>query len=361
MIIRHNTLRRLLRRGLSTSSPLTPATGFSNLTPTRRLLQIHGHDASKFLQGITTANFNVLTHGGAYTAFLTAQGRVVFDAFAYVANTSPTWLAANPTASSDDPAFLVEADASQLPALLSHIKRYKLRSKLSFRAVDPEEWTVWSTWGPTPPPYEIGCPDSRAPDFGHRAVLPSSTAVGEASSEVSARAYQLRRILAGLPEGAAEIVPGTALPLESNIDIMGGIDFRKGCYVGQELTIRTKHTGVVRKRILPVAFYGEGESAPETLEEASADGESPPGGAPIKAFGKRGRPVGKWLDGVGRVGFAVCRLETMAGVVLGGEEEGVGLSDGDEFAATWMAEGSGEEKSVKVKAFVPEWFPLERR
>ena len=67
--------------------------------------------------------------------------------------------------------------------------------------------------------------------------------------------YHLRRTLLGIPEGADDIQLGVSLPLESNLDYMSGVDFRKGCYLGQELTIRTYHKGVTRKRIVPVQFY----------------------------------------------------------------------------------------------------------
>ena len=80
---------------------------------------------------------------------------------------------------------------------------------------------------------------------------------------------------------------------------MGGIDFRKGCYVGQELTIRTHHTGVVRKRILPVVVYRHGETIPERLgiEEGGEGITLPPAGANvIRAAGGKGRSVGRWVE-----------------------------------------------------------------
>lgn len=66
--------------------------------------------------------------------------------------------------------------------------------------------------------------------------------------------YTLHRLLLGVPEGVLDIPPAQAFPMDSNLDMMGGLDFRKGCYIGQELTVRTYHTGVVRKRVYPVSF-----------------------------------------------------------------------------------------------------------
>src|SRR5690606_34871018 len=78
--------------------------------------------------------------------------------------------------------------------------------------------------------------------------------------------YHLCRYVLGLAEGQSEILRDSALPHESNLDLLGGVDFRKGCYVGQELTIRTEHRGVVRKRILPAVLYSA----------SSSDSASPP-------------------------------------------------------------------------------------
>ena len=153
-------------------------------------------------------------------------------------------------------------------------------------------------------------------------------------------------MLHGVAEGQSEIVRETALPLESNLDYMGGIDFRKGCYVGQELTIRTRHTGVVRKRILPVMLFDlrRGE-VPRSLEyhgQRELAGLVREGTADVKGEG-RGRKVGKWLGGMGDLGLALWRLE--AG---GGEAGGLRL-DG-------YGDGEGEDGSIGVRAFVPEWL-----
>jgi len=324
MILRHPRLP-LLRRLYSSSS------GAVNLS-TRRLLQLDGPDAQKFLHALTTGNITSLSpSNGTYTSFLTPQGRILFDTFIY-----------RPTPAT----FLIDTDASLLPALEAHLKRYKLRSKFSLRRV--EELSVWSSWGSHPLSSELSIVDPRAPGLGSRHVVTSTP-----SASVGEEEFRLRRYLHGVAEGAGEIPTGAALPMEYNLDFFGAVDFHKGCYVGQELTIRTKHTGVVRKRVLPVMVY-KGEE-PRRLEYKPEEVPHPhpfEGGMGIKKIGGK-RPVGKWIGGVGNVGLAVCRLEAMTAVRLGGEAELTGWQEGDEFTI------DGAEDGVRVKAFLPEWMKLE--
>jgi folate-binding protein YgfZ len=145
-----------------------------------------------------------------------------------------------------------------------------------------------------------------------------------------------------------------SLPQESNLDYMGGIDYRKGCYVGQELTIRTHHTGVVRKRILPVTVYGDEDEMPTTQRymDGGVDAAVIPQDTQIGRVAKRGRSAGKWLCGVGNVGLGLCRLEIMTDVLVQGEQSG--YKEGDQFKLEWEVEGQGSNM-VKVKAFVPPW------
>jgi folate-binding protein YgfZ len=171
--------------------------------------------------------------------------------------------------------------------------------------------------------------------------------------ETGEEAYRIRRYLKGVAEGQGEILREAALPQESNIDYMGGIDYRKGCYVGQELTIRTHHTGVIRKRILPLMIYGEEEEMPTTLEyRPDVDLNIPPAETGISRFNKKGRSAGKWLAGLGNLGLGLCRLEIMTNTVVQGEAGG--YKEGDEFKMEWNDE-DGTTKMVKVKAFVPPW------
>ena len=392
-----------------------PASGKVRLD-TRRLVSVQGYDASRFLQGLTTNNVRSHQTNGWYCAFLSATGRVLWDAFIYPVHWSRkyrNWLSGGAHVSSsssssvavpkdyqDEPSYLVEVDASVVDAFVRHLKRHKLRAKVSVKAVEPDAFSVWSVWrkeerwtphtstlaadataaaaavvtdeigkksasstfGSMPDPDSvIQLVDGRAPGFGRRLVLstddhPDSSPFADLSN-TSARAYHVRRYLHGIPEGSAEIRRDAVLPLEYNIDYMGGIDFRKGCYIGQELTIRTHHTGVVRKRILPVALYPTAERDPPTVLEydeedtiSSPDG-LPPVGTDIKRVGGKGRSAGRWIAGMGNIGLALCRLETMTDIRLTAEipEQ----SPHQRFEMRWT--NGDTEEQIGVKAFVPDW------
>ena len=198
--------------------------------------------------------------------------------------------------------------------------------------------------------------------------------------------------MSGVAEGQGEMVREVALPLESNLDLMGGVDFRKGCYVGQELTIRTRHTGVVRKRILPVVVWGVGGDA----ESGGGDngkggvggleylpdyrGRLPEPGAEIRRADTGRKRVGKWLGGVGNVGLALWRLEAgfggEGGVAGGGGGRGADIGEGGNVKQMRAVKGAGETAVARggrraaegefrvavpgggelgIRAFVPDW------
>lgn len=258
-----------------------------------------------------------------------------------------------------EPGFLIEVDANEVEALARHLKRYKLRAKVGIRVVDEGELSVWASWGKQSPlevSSRTGCLDQRAPDMGERAIVSGDRKLEGSGDQVEGGSYDIRRMMMGVAEGQGEMLKESALPQESNIDYMGGIDFRKGCYVGQELTIRTHHTGVVRKRILPVQLYSsEGDSQSPELSIYDEDTKIvlPPKGANISRVDKKGRSAGKWLGGVGNIGLALCRLEFMTDTVLTGE--GSQWSPEHEFKVAWEPEEGKEGGEVRVKAFVPSW------
>lgn len=342
-----------------------PFAGFARLT-NRALISIHGRDAAHYLQGLTTANIknsSSSSQAGFYSSFLNAQGRVLHDVFVYPIHHSADFREETGGENYEEPAFLIDVDKSNVENLRAHLKRYKLRAKIALRVIDPGEWDVWGIWGvddATPSGTDttdtrfIGCTDARAPGMGRRILTSNGQKPTTTSDQqTSVETYDIRRILKGVPQGHSEIVSGEGLPQESNIDYMGGIDFRKGCYVGQELTIRTHHTGVVRKRILPVQVYGMDEKPPDTLRYDPATSiELPDVAQNIARVNTRGRSAGKWLSGMGNIGLALCRLETMTDVRL--TEEGSQWSPEHEFKMSWQPENGGE-KELKIKAFVPKW------
>ncbi|KAK2797687.1 hypothetical protein FQN50_009111 [Emmonsiellopsis sp. PD_5] len=355
---------------------LPPLAGYASL-PTRALISISGRDSTNFLQGLVTQNLltpphTVAPQTGFYAAFLNALGRVLNDVFIYPAPPN-----GEQNASSSDPAYLIEVDKNEVPNLLKHLKKHKLRSKFTLRALDSDELSVFALWneedaglfseynfelenGQSPP---FTCTDPRAPGFGFRFLAPENV-VNERpimpGDRVDFATYNLRRILHGVPEGQTEIVRESALPMDSNMDVMRGIDFHKGCYLGQELTIRTHHRGVVRKRILPVQIYGVDEKMPLADTPVYHDDTTlalPPAGTNISKVGPRkGRSAGKFLSGVGNIGLALCRLELMTDITL--TDEPSQYNPEQEFKVSWEADvegADGKAGEVKVKALVPPW------
>ncbi|KAI1505424.1 Aminomethyltransferase folate-binding domain-containing protein [Biscogniauxia marginata] len=429
------TVSRRSSSSSSSSPPLAEALskGYAELK-SRRLISVAGRDAPRFLQGILTASIaadpahgrngrssaaaarNVVeAHQARADAFyggvLNAMGRVLHDVFVYP-ETRGLYGGGGGGA-----AFVVEVDAAQLENLMRHMRRYKLRSVVDLRALPPDEAAVWQVWGqdpppPPPPPFlpsesspHVVLRDPRAPEMGFRVLKFQVSSSSSSSGMVDEAVYRARRYLLGVPEGQAEIPPSQALPLEANMDLMGGIDFRKGCYIGQELTIRTRHRGVVRKRVLPCMLYnytssssssssstttsqqppqhleykpgplpisgdvgqegkGEGEGEGEGKERALS-AEDIPAGLSIGRVGKKGRSAGTWIAGVGNIGLALCRLNVMTDVELPGEPVSASADPFDpathEFVmhldgADADADGGERGRSVRVKAFVPDWL-----
>ncbi|KAK5167777.1 ccr4 associated factor [Saxophila tyrrhenica] len=358
--LRHS--KRRLYSSTSNNPPPPPPTGTAKLT-NRRLVSLHGQDAPKFLQGLVTANVRPDSRSGFYAAFLTGQGRVLNDVFIYPTLGSRWHQDVN---KNEEQGYLVEVDGEQTEALMKHLKRHKLRSKLKLRLLEDGELDVWGLWrederwtAHTKGQKEgglIGLTDCRAPGMGQRVLLPESRSLAvlgaeaEGVEEAPLDAYRVRRYLKGVVEGQNEIQREEALPMNANIDIMGGIDFKKGCYIGQELTIRTHHTGVVRRRVLPIALYDHGREPPGTLTYDAGSGRPlPEHDVDIRRDDKRKRATGKFIAGIGNVGLAMCRLEQMSDLTVSGE--GSSFSPGDRFVVQ-----SPDGRDIGVKAFVPDWI-----
>lgn len=340
----------------ATPPPPPPSSGAAKLS-NRRLISLHGQDAPKFLQGIITQNIQPETKAGLYTAFLNAQGRVLSDAFIYPTLGSQWHGEAN--SGSDDFGYLLDVDGEQADALFKQLKKHKLRSKFKLRMLEQGELDVWSVWkeddrwtAHTKAVSEggiLGMTDCRAPGMGQRILLPPGQEDGlEEMDEAPLSAYDIRRYMRGVAEGQKEIPREDSLPMNHNIDLMGGIDFKKGCYVGQELTIRTHHTGVVRRRILPIMLYDRASEPPESLEYEGLSKSVAPE-TDVRRDDKRKRATGKYITGVGNVGLAMCRLEQMSDLKVSGE--GSSFTPGDRFL---VQDAQGNE--LGVKAFVPDWL-----
>ncbi|KAJ2766815.1 ccr4 associated factor [Coemansia nantahalensis] len=317
----------------------------------RAVLEVGGADATEFLNGMQCNDMARIAGGGGgmLTAFLTAQGRVVADAFMYP----------QPAASagaSGSPRYLVEVDARVAPRILQILSFYRLRSRVEIRDAT-DEYAVWSLWGPRAATAAAAAQDGawaadgRAPGMGLRLVAERS-GVPRAVAGLEQRGadeYRLRRILKGVAEGADDFVCGAAVPLECNLDYMGGVHFSKGCYVGQELTIRTHHRGVVRKRLVPVllAHADAGPRNPLCVDRQWACPVPPQaeitrtGGAPPPSA-RRVQP-GRLGSTAWNAGLALMRLDLVQQYVAG---------DDVAFEAT-AADGS----RVFVSPWLPSWWP----
>lgn len=275
----------------------------------------------------------------------------------------------------DEGGFLIEVDKDEVGRLATNLRRYKLRAKIKIRVLDEGELSVWSIWrdviqnmpGSTwademwrAENAKIGCIDTRAPGMGWRAILSADYQPKEAGDESSVGSYTVRRMMNGISEGQKEMIREISFPLECNMDYTSGVDFRKGCYVGQELTIRTHHTGVVRKRILPVQLYDGGHNVPKALPDYDPKFSLPlpPHQTEIFKTSKSPKPrsAGKWLAGIGNIGLALCRLDTMTDGRLSGQHGAEA-----EFKIEWtdLAEGEeGRKIAVNILAHVPAWLPI---
>jgi len=330
--------------------------------PNRSLIRVSGRDAPRFLQGLTTNNVDSSRTDGWYTGFLNATGRVVTDAF--------LWPLA-PDAKGDW-ACLLDVDSSISERLRIYLRKHKLRSKVDIRQVEGAQvWTSWASEKPEDlPAYKTPefegdimrswghLADPRLPGFSHRFITAVDTSIDMSGvpeafinlPQVGLRQYNLRRYLNGVPEGPQEMFSEHYQAHPSNLDVLSAVDFRKGCYVGQELTIRTEHTGVVRKRILPVQIYNAGSPTPASLSYAPEghDAHSILFETKIVATGGK-REAGKWLVGDGNVGLAMCRLESMTDAKV--SAEGGTYTDQSEFSLN--AEGA---ENLRIKAFIPDWL-----
>lgn len=278
----------------------------------------------------------MLDEGPQYTSFLNAQGRVLFDAFLIPA---------------PEGAVLIEAEVSALKPLSSHLLRYKLRSKASVSDVS-DDYSVIVNCGTLPtneasgltPAEGGGWVDPRLPSLGVRALVPTSSVISppEGSVEAPAEQYALQLALTGVFEGARAFPEGEALPLESNIELLHGISFRKGCYLGQELTARTHFRGVVRKRLVllvarPLAEAAESELARSRLPELPA----------FSHLSSHERSLAAVILAQGGGGWDDLREEAA--------EDGTGVAaEVDTMVGLSLNDESGKS-SAKLRAYMPSW------
>jgi len=197
----------------------------------RAVIAVAGPEARPFLQGLITNDVERLEPGkGLYAALLTPQGKILFDFFLV----------------EGDGAVLIDCHAASRDALLKRLTLYKLRAKVVLEARD--QLAVLAEWDGAEAKYAIAYPDPRLAALGRRAIISK----GEMRQDLlSAPAYHAHRLALGVPE-AGDFGTDRMFALDADLDELHAVDFKKGCYVGQELTARMKHRGTARKRLLPV-------------------------------------------------------------------------------------------------------------
>jgi tRNA-modifying protein YgfZ len=207
---------------------------FARLTD-RALIRVAGTDWRSFLQGLLTQDVETMRPGDIrYGALLTPQGRLLYDMFV-VAGPDHAWL---------------DIAASVRDALIARLKMYRLRAKVELEPVSGEVVALWGDEGAPDPRWKR---DPRLPALGWRGV---DLAPPAGCAEVDAAEYRLRRTRLGVADVAEDGLSDKLYALEANLDLLGGVDFRKGCFVGQETTSRMKRRTVVRSRLLPLEIEG---------------------------------------------------------------------------------------------------------
>jgi folate-binding protein YgfZ len=262
------------------------------LLPDRGVVKVAGDDARKFLNGLITSDIGKVTPArSGFAALLTPQGKIIADFI----------LAEAPPA--DGGGFFLDCPRALAPALVQRLNFYKLRAKVIIEDLS-EALGVLAVWdGARSTEYGLCTADPRLPELGARCLLPPHLA-GAAAADLGAEllepaAYEAHRIALGVPRGGLDFIYGDAFPHETDMDQLGGVDFDKGCFVGQEVVSRIEHRGTARNRVVPVTF----------------DGFAPEAGTPVSAGEKAVGTLGSTAQGRG---VAMLRLDRVADALAAG-------------------------------------------
>ncbi|RYE35555.1 MAG: folate-binding protein [Hyphomicrobiales bacterium] len=254
----------------------------------RGVIRVSGDDARDFLQNLVTNDLDPVMPGQAgYGALLTPQGKMICDFFI---------LALTPE---DGGGFLLDCPLLQTADLMKRLKLYKLRAKVALDDLTETSAVIAAVDG-TPLPEDAGLvyDDPRLPALGQRAITDVEGV--EALVTAEAEAYHARRVALGIPAGGRDFAYGDTFPHEALLDQLGGVSFRKGCYIGQEVVSRMQHRGTARTRIVPIVF-DEGIAA-ETGADATAGG----------------KPLGSIGSGADGRALAMLRLDRLADALADG-------------------------------------------
>jgi len=222
------------------------------LLPDRGVVKVAGADARSFLNGLVTADIGAVTpQEPRFAALLTPQGKIVVDAI--VTEAPPV----------DGGGFFLDIPRALAKTLVAKLNFYKLRAKVLIE--DQSEtlgvMAIWDGVGASQSTKHWLCyGDPRLAVLGRRIMLPPHRAA-EAAADIGAElvpadAYEEHRIAIGVPRGGVDFSYGDTFPHEADMDQLHGVDFAKGCFVGQEVVSRMEHRGIARIRIVPVAYQG---------------------------------------------------------------------------------------------------------
>jgi folate-binding protein YgfZ len=220
------------------------------LLPHRGVIAVSGADRVAFLQGLISNDTTKVTPDRAvWAALLTPQGRFLNDMF---------------VVDGGDETLLLETERERAPALARKLGLYRLRSKVTVEDRSPA-LEVAAVFGPgadqvLPVEDAVTFTDPRLPALGLRVLAPTGHASDLLSSRGAAPAsledYDALRLALGVPDGSRDLMIEKALLLENGFDELNGVDWKKGCYMGQELTARTKYRALIKKRLFPVRIEG---------------------------------------------------------------------------------------------------------
>lgn len=234
----------------------------ASLLESRGILRVRGADSRKYLQGLITNDIGKANGENAiHAGLLSPQGKILFEFFVLP----------------DGDGFLIDVAQNKADELLKRLLFYRLRAQVEIEKAP--SMAVAAAWGGIPSQSRgaVIYADLRLKELGFRALIPSDASASDLGCAAATEDdYHALRIALGVPEGGRDYAFGDAFPHEALFDQLNGVDFAKGCYVGQEVVSRMEHRGTARKRIVPI----EGDAplpAPGTNVEA--------GGVPIGTLG----------------------------------------------------------------------------
>jgi folate-binding protein YgfZ len=262
------------------------------LLPDRGVVKVVGDDARRFLNGLVTNDMANVTPGKPrFAALLTPQGKIIVD---FIIAEAPA---------EDGGGFFLDCPRALALTLVEKLNFYKLRAKVICEDLS-EVLGVMAIWdGTADSEYGLSYPDPRLPVLGSRVILPPHLAA-EAAADLSATlvnadTYEVHRIALAIPRGGMDFMYGDTFPHEADMDQLGGVDFDKGCYVGQEVVSRVEHRARARSRVVPIVYE---EFAPSS-------------GLPVMAGGKQVGTLGSTAKGRG---LALLRLDRVEDALTAG-------------------------------------------